>query len=369
MYFLLKSEIESIDIDKNYIKRRVYCPFCKNVMLKKLDSNEIYDKYQCWNIKCDYKNTPFALIKDYIQYEDLFKTVCESCGESYNRELVDNGNHRLFIRFSCTGNDCETHLKPYCYNFFQDEWEGIPPPFIDYDKNTNSKAYNQEISENRTNKMRYVEISKENLIELGLKEIPNHIFKMEEIPLLNMKYSDYNRFLKYHKDKFVVLVDLPDFIRSLREIIPFNFELVLERAHQLLIEFIKHYFHTQDDYIIHYFSKLDTDLELSNKVIINFCMKNRNTEFFHILKVPKERTCSDIDSYLIANGIEILERCRIKGFGIVCSERDYHPVMQIASYKNIQSIMVGLDTPKIYEKYKIPNMKFLRIWKIFEIYS
>ena len=109
MYFLLKSEIESIDIDKNYIKRRIYCPFCKNVLLKKLDSNQIYDKYQCWNIKCEKKNTPFVLIKEYIQYEDLFKTVCETCGEPYNRELIDNGNHHLLLKFSCAGNDCETN--------------------------------------------------------------------------------------------------------------------------------------------------------------------------------------------------------------------------------------------------------------------
>ncbi|MFX1455212.1 MAG: hypothetical protein ACFFDB_07520 [Promethearchaeota archaeon] len=369
MYFLLKSEIESIDIDKNCLKRRVYCPFCKNIMLKKLDSNEKYDKYQCWNVRCEYKDTPFALMKGYIQYEDLFNTVCKSCGESYNRELVDNGNHGLLLKFSCTGNDCGTHLKPYSYNIFQDEWEGTPPPFINYDEETISETDNHDKRENSINKMRCVEISKESLIEMGLKELPNHTFKMEEIPLLNMKYNDYNRFLKYHKDKFVILVDLPDFIRSLREIIPFNFELVLERTHQLLIGFIKHSFKAQDDYVVHYFSKPDNDLQLSNKIIINYCIKNRKNEFFHILKIPKGRVNSDIDSYLIANGVEILERCKIKGFGIVCSEKDYHPVMQIASYKNIKSIMVGLDTPKIYEKYKMPNINFIRIWKFFEIPS
>lgn len=369
MYFLLKSEIESIDINKNSIKRRLFCPFCKNVMLKKLDSNEIYDKYQCWNMKCEYKDTPFALIKYYIQYEDLFKPVCETCGESYSRELVDNGNHRLLMKFRCADNECDTHGKAYCYNTFLDEWVGTPPPFIDYNELPNPTSNEQQKSESFINRNKCVEISKENLIELGLKEIPNHTFKIEEIPLLNMKYSDYNRFLKYHKEKFVILVDLPDFIRTLRKIIPFNFELVLERAHHLLIEFIKHSFQIQDDYIIHYFSKPDTDLELSNKVIINFCMKNRNNEFFHILKTPKGRACSDIDSYLIANGIEILERCKIKGFGIICSEKDYHPVMQIASYKKIRSLMIGLETPKIYEKYKMPTMKFIRISKFFEIPS
>ncbi|MFX1324244.1 MAG: hypothetical protein ACFE8N_04760 [Promethearchaeota archaeon] len=336
-------------------------------MLKKLDSNEIYDKYQCWNMKCENKDTPFALIKYYIQYEDLFKPVCETCGESYSRELVDNGNHRLLIKFSCKATECETHRRAYCYNIFLDEWEGTPPPFIDYNELSNPNSNKQD--ETSINSNRSIGLSKENLIELGLKEIPNHTFKMEEIPLLNMKYSDYNRFLKFHKEKFVILVDLPDFIRTLRKIIPFNFELVLERAHHLLIEYIKHSFQVQDDYIIHYFSKPDNDLELSNKIIINFCMKNRKNEFFHILKTPTEGASSDIDSYLIANGIEILERCKIKGFGIICSEKDYHPVMQIASYKKIQSIMVGLDTPKIYEKYKIPSMKFIRISKFFEIPS
>ena len=367
MYFLLKSEIESIDIDKNYIKRRIYCPFCKNVLLKKLDSNQIYDKYQCWNIKCEKKNTPFVLIKEYIQYEDLFKTVCETCGEPYNRELIDNGNHHLLLKFSCAGNDCETNLKPYCYNLFRDEWEGTPPPFIDHDENINSNAKVQVKNDSTRESMRCVEISKDSLIESGLKEIPNHFFKIDEIPLLNMKYKEYEKFLKYHKNKFVILVDFPDFIRSLREKIPFNLELILEKSHKLLIEFIKITFKTFDDYIIHYFSKPDKDLELSNKIIINYCMKNRNREFFHILKVPKERGYSDIDSYLITNGVELLERCKIRGFGIVCSERDYHPVMQIASYKNIKSILIGIDTTKIYKEHKIPNMEFLGVWKFFEI--
>lgn len=369
MDFLLKSEVESIDIDKNQIKRTVYCPYCNNIMLKKLDSNKFFDKLQCWNTKCEKKNTPFVLLKEYIQYEDLFKPVCESCGQSYNREFIANGNHNLLIKFSCLGNDCETNLKPYCYNIFRGEWEGTPPRFINYDEKINSKDFNQVKNGNNTKKTYSVGISKEDLFELGLKEMSNHIYKIEETPLLTMKDGEYNKFLKYHKDKFVILVDLPDFIRSLREIIPFNFEHVLEKTHQLLLEFIKDSFHTIDDYIIHYFSKPDVDLELSNKIIINYCVKNRNKEFFHNLKVPRGQGYSDIDSYLIANGVEILERSKIRGFGIVCSEKDYLPVMQIASYKKIKSIIIGISNPKIYETYKLPYMKFLGIMKFFEILS
>jgi len=367
MYFLLKSEVESIDIDKNSIKRTVYCPFCKNIMLKRLDSNKFYDKYQCWNVKCKNKDTPFVLLNEYIQYEDLFKPVCESCKESYNREFIVNGNHSLLIKFSCAGNGCEANLKPYSYDIFRGEWEGLPPPFIDHGENSNSKVISQLKNENNTQKMQCVAISKEDLIELDLKEMSNHDCKIEEIPLLNMKNSEYNNFLKKHNNKIAILVDLPDFIRSLRKIIPFNFENVLEKVHQLILEFIKSSFNTKDDYIIHYFSRPDGDLELSNKIIIKYCMKNRKNEFFHNLNIPTGQGYNGIESYLIVNGVELLERCKIRGFGIVCSEKDYLPVMQIAGYKNIKSILIGLNTPKIYEKYKIPHMKFLGIIKFFEV--
>ncbi|MFW9998907.1 MAG: hypothetical protein ACFE88_02200, partial [Candidatus Hermodarchaeota archaeon] len=62
-------------------------------------------------------------------------------------------------------------------------------------------------------------------------------------------------------------------------------------------------------------------------------------------------------------------RSKIRGFGIVCSEKDYLPVMQIASYKKIKSIIIGIRNPKIYETYKLPYMKFLEIIKFFEIPS
>ncbi|KKM74701.1 hypothetical protein LCGC14_1397650, partial [marine sediment metagenome] len=107
-------------------------------------------------------------------------------------------------------------------------------------------------------------------------------------------------------------------------------------------------------------------LEIPNNIIINLCSKNSNKEIFHLLKVPKGGGYSDIDNYLIANGVEILERCEIRGFVIVSSDKDYLPVMRIASYKRIKSRIIGINTPEIYEKYSITDIKFLGIMKFFD---
>jgi len=65
MYFLLKSEVETIDIEKKYYKKRVYCPFCFKTQLKKLDSNDFYIKYHCWN-----KN--YGLYQNGLKIPNLF---------------------------------------------------------------------------------------------------------------------------------------------------------------------------------------------------------------------------------------------------------------------------------------------------------
>jgi hypothetical protein len=43
--------------------------------------------------------------------------------------------------------------------------------------------------------------------------------------------------------------------------------------------------------------------------------------------------------------------------------------MLITGYKNVRSFILGIKTPKIYEKYEITNMKLLEIKKFFEILS
>jgi len=79
MYFLLKSEVETIDIEKKDYKKRVYCPFCFKTQLKKLDSNDFYIKYHCWNKNCEENNEPFVLINDYLKERKNFNGRCETC--------------------------------------------------------------------------------------------------------------------------------------------------------------------------------------------------------------------------------------------------------------------------------------------------
>ncbi|MHA2472368.1 MAG: hypothetical protein ACXAES_03955 [Promethearchaeota archaeon] len=368
---LLKSEVEVIDFGKNFINKRIYCPFCKNSMLKILDSNNFYNKYQCWYKSCENNNIPFIVLNEFLQYEHLFKTECENCGESYNRdrELTINGNNGLYINFSCSENNCKTNLKPYRYNIYRGDWEDVPPPFLEHTHKTNLKKANNIDNEETTQKFQMKNTNLQDLITSDLKEISNHSLKIEEMPLLDMEEKQFNKFLKNHKGKVVILVDLPDFIRSLRDIIPFNFEFVLEKAHALLLEFIKNSFRITNEYIIHFFSYPYEDLELPNKQIINFCLNNRGKEHFHILNIPNELVSSTIDNYLIAIGVGILERYEIKGFMVVCNNKDYLPLLRLASYKNIKARVLGINTPKIYEKYNISTTKFLKLIKFFEIPS
>ena len=374
MYFLLKSEVERIDFLKNSIRRKIYCPFCNKSMLKRLDSNRFYNKYQCWNRNCKNKDTQFAVLNEYIQFEDLFKTECDKCDKSYNREFIANGNYSILINFRCTEMSCKTYSKPYSYNVTLGEWEGVPPKFkkkkklkkLKIDKKGANEKVKQNIQENNSFNNDLIETISENF---NLTEIADHLRKIEEIPLLAMNAGEYDEFLEYHENKVVILVDLPNFVRTLRGIISFNFEQVLEKAHELLLEYIKNSFFISDEYIIRYFSKPDEDLELSNKIIVDFCLNNRDKEFFHLLKIPKGKGYSDIDNYLIANGVEILEKCKIRGFVIVSSDKDYLPVMRIASYKNIKSRILGINTPEIYKDYDIQDIKFLGIMKFFDIPS
>ncbi|MHA2399245.1 MAG: hypothetical protein ACXADU_10215 [Promethearchaeota archaeon] len=338
-------------------------------MLKILDSNNFYNKYQCWYKSCENNNIPFIVLNEFLQYEHLFKTECENCGESYNRELNINGNNGLYINFSCSENNCKTNLKPYRYNIYRGDWEDVPPPFLEHTHKTNLKKANNIDNEETTQKFQMKNTNLQDLITSDLKEISNHSLKIEEMPLLDMEEKQFNKFLKNHKGKVVILVDLPDFIRSLRDIIPFNFEFVLEKAHALLLEFIKTSFRITNEYIIHFFSYPYEDLELPNKQIINFCLNNRGKEHFHILNIPNELVSSTIDNYLIAIGVGILERYEIKGFMVVCNNKDYLPLLRLASYKNIKARVLGINTPKIYEKYNISTTKFLKLIKFFEIPS
>jgi len=368
MYFLLKSEVETIDTQKNYYKKRVFCPFCFKAQLKKLESNDLYIKYHCWNKNCGKRENPFIVLKDYIQDEDKFEDICETCQEPLRRELKSDENQNILLIFKCKSKLCETNIDPYCYNISNHEWEGNPPRVIVYDNMLDANKFDIEANEESIKK---TEIEKEKIIDsfsIVSQEQENQevFYKIEETPLLTMNSVEYSKFLEHQQNKVVCLVDVPNFIRTLRAIFPRNFEDVLKKAHKLLIEYIENSFHISNDYIIRYFSKPDKDLDIPNNIIINFCAHNPNKEIFHLLKVLKGAGYSDIDNYLIANGVEILERCEIKGFLIVSSDKDYLPVMRIASYKNIKSRILGINTPEIYEKYNIEDVKFLGIMRFFE---
>ncbi len=66
---MFKSEVESIDIKKGYYKKIIYCPFWHKTQVKKLDSNEFYIQYHCWNKDCEEKKIPFIILNKYIQEE------------------------------------------------------------------------------------------------------------------------------------------------------------------------------------------------------------------------------------------------------------------------------------------------------------
>ena len=154
----------------------------------------------------------------------------------------------------------------------------------------------------------------------------------------------------------------------MREHYPNSFNEVIIKSHQLLLKSIKNLFNTSDEYehIIRYFSKPADDLDASNNLIKDFCHANSSSEYFHLLKLGKGKGFSDIDNYLIANGVEILERCALKGFMIVSSDKDYLPVMRIAKYRNVKSYIMAINTPRVYEQYKIDDIKFLGIMKYFK---
>jgi len=185
MYFLLKSEVETIDIEKKYYKKRVYCPFCFKTQLKKLDSNDFYIKYHCWNKNCGKRENPFIVLKDYIQDENIFEDICETCQEPLHRELKIDENQNILLIFKCNSKLCETNIEAYCYNYSNNEWEGNPPRVIVYEDMLDSNKLDIEAKEKSIKK---TEIEKEKFLEslsISSQEQENQevFYKIEEIPL------------------------------------------------------------------------------------------------------------------------------------------------------------------------------------------
>ncbi|MFW9972261.1 MAG: hypothetical protein ACFFDF_18900 [Candidatus Odinarchaeota archaeon] len=272
MYFLLKSEEETIDVKSNYYKKRIFCPFCFRTQLKKLDSNEFYSKYHCWNKNCPEREIQFAVINDYVQNEDLLNDICDTCQEPMQRNLKVDENKKIILIFRCNSKICESNFDPYCFNLTDHKWEGKTPKVILYE---DMEGVSKAESKVKMEILKKVEAEKEYEIEalsnvVLVEKTYYSLYKIEDILLLTMDSSEYSKFLEHHQDKLVVLVDIPNFIRTLRGIFPRNFEDVLKQAHKLLLDYIENSFHTSSDYIIRYFSKPDQDLEYSNNTLILF---------------------------------------------------------------------------------------------------
>ena len=374
MNFILKSEIDS--------KNRYFCPNCNKTQIKKLDVGRLYSKYSCWNKECEKKDVPFVILNKYIELEDFFDPYCENCQEPYVREFQTD-LEKVVLTFKCEGKLCGTYLDPFRYNLHLGKWEGTPPKITIYQdelidekqkerlnikekKEVKKEKKHQEgiIGQIQSTQTSIINESHRNLS--GDKGNACNLCSIGDIPLLTMNSEQYEDFLEYHTNKVVVLVDVPNYVRTLHSLYPSEFDIILKKAYHFLLKFIDNSFNTSTDYIIRYYSKPDNDLKMWNQILIEFCRNNSDREFFHLLEIEKSGHYSDIDNYLIANGIEILERCNIKGFVIVSSDKDYLPVMQIASHKNIRKYIYGINTADIYEKYGISDIQLLGTLEFFK---
>ncbi|TFF87941.1 MAG: NYN domain-containing protein [Promethearchaeota archaeon] len=372
MYFLLQSEVQKVDPVNGHPLKKIYCPSCGKSQIYLIDKKELYTKYKCWNKECEMKDEHFVVINDFIKEENNFNLYCENCDQPYSRifEKTDYGYYRLI--FNCDGKLCGMYDNPYIYDLKSGKWIGNMPEFRVYEDEISFRE--SEVKTSRSGNQ-IIEKGKDTPISISHSEFKSKVKPSVEssieneilthgldMPLLTMQSDEYQKFLEEHNGKIVVLIDVPNFLRTLHHYYPNRFERILKKAHLLLLKFIADYFSGQNEYIIRYFSKPDEDLASSNAILAS-CAQKKSGEFFHMLRIEKYKGYSDIDNYLIANAVEILERCEIKGFVIVSSDKDYLPVMRIADYRGVKSCMIGINTSDIYEHYNIGDIKFLSILK------
>ncbi|MBD3212228.1 MAG: hypothetical protein GF311_06430 [Candidatus Lokiarchaeota archaeon] len=374
MYFLLQSEIRQKDPLTGHIFKDIRCPYCNKSQLYKLDSNDLFTKYQCWNKECEMREEPFIVINEFIANEIKFDPYCKNCRQPYLREFKNKDDIAFQLLFACDGKLCGMYDNPYVYDLNTGLWIENLPEFRIFEEDfeledslsetsenesTDTLSKNKEIPEILAKKMELSnEESGEDFSEWR-KGITANIDGLE-MPLLTMTADEYANFLEMHNGRVVVLIDVPNFLRTLYSYYRNRFDRILTRAHILLLKFIEDYFLGQNGYIIRYFSKPDDDLRSSNKILAD-CAQKSSDEYFHMLRIHKSGSFSDIDNYLISNAVEILERCDVKGFGIVSSDKDYLPVMRIADYRGVKSCMIGINTSDIYERYNIGDIKFLNV--------
>ncbi len=373
MNFLLRSEIENF--------RNNFCPSCKKTQIKKLDKNELYAKYSCWNRECETNGVPFVALNDPIANEQHLNPVCDNCGKPLLREFKKESDSQLYLVFKCEGKLCETSMDPLIYNLTAKMWVGVGPKFKIYEENLEKsptirngkkiKRVAQIISESSKHASKSIHVpdnAKNDSSQISNKEgsIYSPLCEIGAMPLLSMNKTDYDKFIMHHENKVIVMVDVPNYIRTLRALYPNNFESVLRKSYELLRRSIENNFGASENYIIRYFSKPDDDLLTSNQILVEFCRKNPANEFFHLLRIEKKGQFSDIDNYLIANSVELLERCSLRGFIIVSSDKDYLPVMRIASFKGVRKYIYGVNASDIYEKYGVNDIQVLGVLNFFK---
>ncbi len=122
MYFYLKTEIEKNAPFKNYVVKRIHCPTCGKIQIKKVFKNHFYTKYKCWNKKCERKDIPFVLINDYLKNESIFNGKCELCNQEYYREFIENDEIWGKLIFKCTNDKCDESNYELSYDLENEEW-------------------------------------------------------------------------------------------------------------------------------------------------------------------------------------------------------------------------------------------------------
>ena len=122
--FIYSQKSKKNDPFKNYVVKRVYCPSCSKIQIKKVYTNYYYTKYKCWNKNCEEKNEPFALINNYLNEEKEFNGKCEKCDQELYREFIEIDDSNCKLIFKCVNDDCDESnfqgqfLELYCNTQF-----------------------------------------------------------------------------------------------------------------------------------------------------------------------------------------------------------------------------------------------------------
>lgn len=337
---------------ESYNQRTGLCPVCNKFnSTKRVLDGGYFEIFVCYHPLCSGRY--FAIVKKFLHNEYKYIDKCPDCGIKLERifHLIrhlyceENGHKDFYevkLYFKCDKCDSEH----YTYNLSKGHWEGNIPIF-----ETDESKFRLPLKKIK-------EIKKQKKIAIAEQFICEHMI----MPLLEMEKAHYTRFLRFHGNKVVVMVDVPNLVRTLRECeFDQNISEIILQTHDLLVKFIKKSFRVSELYIIRYFSKPDIDLLRANEILASYC-RDSDKEFFHLLEVYKQKRFSDIDNYLIANAVNIISRIRIKGFCIVSSDKDYLPVFTLSSYGDIKSFLIAINVPTLYYECKVPVIKLLDLF-------